>query len=362
MAIRRPLVITSTGDAELPAGDTLPVSMQDTYDNTATSGGYKTVTLDAAAVITHELAMPSSGLNFAFRYVDTSGVYQSSGYYQAGFHGLNLDLGQHITLNCYGSGPATFQATFSNGTYDAPTQVLAHTPIVTFQGYARDNAGGVNYGATITARTSEDHTTTNAGVEWTIGVVKNGTPKTQLYDAVRVTNDGNVKVFRDFKARSSYNCPFIIYALPAPYNHTGTATETKISSDIPVPANMLGVNSKLKTDILTSCTTTANGKYVVVRFGPNANNTDPIMLYFNFGGVLSQHIFDTLTCRNSNTDKIGFLSYTSSSIGTSSTSKSIAMQAISVNNTIQNYITVWLKNGQTTDDSTLQMLTIEVIP
>lgn len=156
--------------------------------------------------------------------------------------------------------------------------------------------------------------------------------------------------------------PYTLYALPSPYNLTGTTTETKISSDITVPANTLGNNSKIRTDALTSCTSTANAKYLIIRFGPNASNTDPIMLYFNFGGVLSQHIFDTLTCRNSSTDKIGFLSYTSSSIGTSSVSKSIAMQNISVDNTVINYITVWMKNGQTTDNATLQMLTLEVIP
>lgn len=363
MAVRRPIVFTSTSHTELPAGDTLPVTMQDVYDNTPVVSSAKTVNLDATTPTIHKKTKPTAGFQFVHKWLDENDGYMGSFFYDSVTFGLSLDVGQSVSANSFSAATTpTFQGIASRGTQAAPQPLLNGDATCIFQGYARRSDGGLNYGARMLTCVSEDPTASAAGTEIYWDVVKNGTPASSMYSAMRLTNDGNLKIFKDFLARSAYKCPFILYMLPAPYNMTGSATETKISSDISVPANTLSANSKLKTDILTSCTTTANGKYVIVRFGPNANNTDPVMLYFNFGGVLSQHIFDTLSCLNSATSKMGFLSWTSSSIGTSSTSKSIAMQSISVDNTVQNYITIWLKNGQTTDDSTLQMLTIEVIP
>lgn len=357
MAIRKPIVITSTGNAELPAGDTLPVSMQDAYD----SG--KTITLASTTDPIRLKQTAASGTPYVLKFEDLSGNDYGLFYFYSLAWGLHMDIGEAMSLNAYGgsSRVCNYQSTKANGTRASPTAAGNAEEIVKWLAYTHN---GIDYrpNAKASFYTTEAQGLNASGCEYKIEVTKNGTSSASRFTAFTVTNDGNIKAFNDFIARNAYKVPFILYALPSPYNMTGSATETKISSDISVPANTLSSNSKLKTDILTSCTTTANAKYVIVRFGPNANNTDPVMLYFNFGGVLSQHIFDTLTCRNSNTDKIGFLSWTSSSIGTSSTSKSIAMQTISVNNTVQNYITIWLKNGQTTDNSTLQMLTIEVIP
>lgn len=355
MAVRKPIVVTSSGHTELPAGDTLPVSMQDTYDNG------KNVALASATDPIIIQQTNASGISKVFQFQDLSGSDYGSAYFNSVGWGLCLDLGELCSVSGHGGFARipVFQSKRSAGSRSAPTAVTINSEVMAFRPYSHN---GTDYmqNAKAAFYVSETQSTSAQGIEYKVEVTKNGT--TARYIAFTVANDGSINIFRDVKARSQYSCPFILYALPGPYNHTGTATETKISSDISVPANTLSANSKLKTDILTSCTTTANGKYVIVRFGPHANNTDPVMLNFNFGGVLSQHIFDTLTCRNSNTDKIGFLSWTSSSVGSSSVSKSIAMQAISVDNTVQNYITIWLKNGQTTDDSTLQMLTIEVIP
>lgn len=338
-------------------------TMQDAYDNTPVAGSAKTVNLDATIPTVHKKTKPTTGFQFVHKWVDENDGYMGSMYFPSNSFGLCFDVGQHISCNSFSStATPTFQGIASRGTQAAPTGLLSGDTTCMVQGWARRSDGDINYGARMIMCVSEDATATNAGTEIYWEVVKNGTAASAMYSAMRLTNDGSLKIFKDLLVRSAYKVPFILYALPSPYNMTGSSTETKISTDISVPANTLSSNSKLKTDILTSCTTTTNAKYVIVRFGPNANNTDPVMLYFNFGGVLSQHIFDTLTCLNSSTTKMGMLSWTSSSIGTSSTSKSIAMQTISVNNTVQNYITVWLKNGQTTDDSTLQMLTIEVIP
>ena len=134
-------------------------------------------------------------------------------------------------------------------------------------------------------------------------VVKNGTPKTLMYDAVRVTNDGNLKVFGDFKARSNYNCPFSLFTLTGSVNLTGTGTETKLSTDIALPANTLGNNSVISFRAFISLTSPANSRYLVIRIGPNANNTDLIACYVNFGGNYAYQLIYDLYCLNSGTSK-----------------------------------------------------------
>lgn len=338
-------------------------SMQDIYDNTLVVSSAKTVNLDATIPTVHKKTRPATGFQFVHKWTDENDGYMGSLFYDSVTFGLCLDAGQSVSANSFlATAAPTFQGIASRGTQAAPEALVSGDATCIFQGWARRSGGGLNYGARMLTCVSEDPTSTNAGTEIYWDVVKNGTPASSMYSAMRLTNDGNLKIFKDFLARSTYKVPFMMYVLPSPYNMTGSATETKISSDISVPPNTLSSNSKLKTDILTSCTTTANGKYVIVRFGPNANNTDPVMLYFNFGGNYGMHIFDTLTCRNSDTNKIGLLSWTSGSIGTSSISKSIAMQSISVDNTVQNYITIWMKNGQTTDNSTIESFSIEVLP
>lgn len=347
----------------------LTSSLQDAYNGTQTVGDTKQLSLEDTVSITYKKTVPASGTQFTHRWVDASDVYLGGLYYNTASAnlGLNADFGENISATSYGSGRSTiFQGVKRNGVPGATSGVLTNEQVVSFRGLALPASGSTQFLGEMRMMTSENITTSGAGSRWEWSVVKVGTAAGTRYTAMRLKDEGSLTLLSttsgDFIARNAYKCPFGLYSLPSPYNLTGTAIETKISSNITVPANTLGNNSKIRIDALTSCTTTANAKYLIIRFGPNADNTDPIMLYFNFGGQISQHIFDTLTCLNSPTDKIGFLSYTSGALGTSSVVKSSAMQQISVNNAVLNYITVWMKNGQATDDSTLQMLTLEVVP
>lgn len=337
-------------------------SMQDTYDNTPVLSGAKTINLDATIPTVHKKTKPASSFQFVHKWVDENDGYMGGCYYTATNYGISFDLGQHMTLNQYGSGQTpSYQTIMNRGTQASPTGVLAGDWTSMYQAVTRTSTGGLNFGAQMLSLASEDQTASNAGCEWIWNVVKNGT--TAIYQALGITHDGNLKVFKDVLARNTYKVPFVLYTIPSPLNLTGTATETKVSVDISLPANTLGDTSRLRFDAFNSCTGTANGRYMLVRIGPNANNTDPVALYINFGGNYGMHIVETLSCLGSSTVKKGLLSWTSGAISTTPVLKNGGVtQSISVDNTVQNYITVWIRNGQAVDNSTIEAFSVEVIP
>lgn len=158
--------------------------------------------------------------------------------------------------------------------------------------------------------------------------------------------------------------PRTLYQLPATITWSGASSniETKVSTDILVPAGTLGPNGSISWDALTSCNSATNAKYLIIRFGPTGTSSDPIIAYVNCGGAVRAKWFDRLKCQNSPTDKIGMFSYASASISNNNNTFTVAPQSINVDNAVANSLSVWLRNGSNADTLNLHHLEIIIQP
>ena len=335
-------------------------TLQDTYDASVTAGAARIALGNTSPFILRKAN--TSGITNVISFEDGSGNDYGAIMYDSTKWGPSIDMGETLTI--YGHGafarvPAV-QGKRSAGTHTSPTAVPTNTEVIATRALTHNGTDYMQNGKAA-FYTSEDQGSSAQGIEYKIEVTKNGT--TTKYTGCTVQNDGSVRVYNNVLARNSYKVPFVLYTIPSPLNLTGTATETKVSADISVPENTLGDTSRIRFDAFNSCTATANGRYMIIRFGPTATSSDPIAVYINFGGNYGMHIVETLSCLNSSTVKKGLLSWTSGAISATPVLKNGGVtQSISVDNTVQNYITIWIKNGQTTDNSTIESLSIEVIP
>lgn len=350
----------SAGTETLLSNAASTSTLQTSYDASVTAGAARISLGNTSPVILRKAN--TSGITNVISFEDGSGNDYGYIAYDSSKWGPSIDMGETLTM--YGHGgfvrvPA-IQAKRSAGTHTSPTALPTATEVIAIRALTHNGTDYIQNGKA-TFYTSEAQTSSNQGIEFKVEVTKNST--TTKYVGCTVTNDGNMKVAGNFIARNTYKVPFILYTIPSPLNLTGIATETKVSADISVPANTLGDTSRIRFDAFNSCTATANGRYMIIRFGPTATSSDPIAVYINFGGNYGMHIVETLSCLNSSTVKKGLLSWTSGAISATPVLKNGGVtQSISVDNTVQNYITIWIKNGQTTDNSTIESLSIEVIP
>lgn len=156
--------------------------------------------------------------------------------------------------------------------------------------------------------------------------------------------------------------PYTLWQSTSEYSLTGTTTETKIGPNIPVPANTLGSNSQLMYDVFATGSETSNIKTLTIRMGPNGDNTDPIICIYNFGGKYRNQIQGSINCLNSATVKAGILAYTSGTVPSTIESNNLVPATLSIDNSVQNIITVWLKNNSTGITSYLQGIHFQVRP
>lgn len=156
--------------------------------------------------------------------------------------------------------------------------------------------------------------------------------------------------------------PYTLWQSTSEYSLTGTTTETKIGPNIPVPANTLGSNSQLFFDVFATGSETSNIKTLTIRMGPNGDNTDPIICIYNFGGKYRNQIQGSINCLNSATAKTGILAYTSGTVPSTIESNNLVPATLSIDNSVQNIITVWLKNNSTGITSYLQGIHFQVRP